>query len=69
MEKRYEKDPINGKFYEVKEKGFTDAEWEEFCERWGQGKKKSKRIDVSDFEMVLIFIVGFYIASKIMGIW
>ena len=69
MEKRYEKDPINGKFYEVKEKGFTDSEWEEFCERCGQGKKKSKRIDVSDFEMVLIFIVGFCIASKIMGIW
>lgn len=36
MEKRYEKDPINGKLYEVKEKGFTDSEWQEFQERFGQ---------------------------------
>lgn len=42
MEKRYEKDPINGKFYEVKEKGFTDAEWQEFQERWGQVANKHK---------------------------
>lgn len=42
MEKRYEKDPINGKFYEVKEKGFTDSEWQEFQERWGQVANKHK---------------------------
>lgn len=42
MEKRYEKDTINGKFYEVKEKGFTDAEREELCERWGQVANKHK---------------------------
>ena len=42
MEKRYEKDTINGKFYEVKEKGFTDSEWQEFQERWGQVANKHK---------------------------
>lgn len=62
MEKRYEKDPINGKFYEVKEKGFTDSEWQEFCERFGQEKKKSKRMDFSDLEISLIFAVSIYIA-------
>lgn len=25
---RYEKDPINGRFYEVKEQYFTDEQWE-----------------------------------------
>lgn len=39
MEKRYEKDPINGKWYEVKEKGFTDSEWQE---RRGQVAKEHK---------------------------
>lgn len=36
--KNYIQDPINGKWYEVKEKGFTDAEWQEFKERWGKHK-------------------------------
>lgn len=40
MEKRYEKDPINGKWYEVKKEGFTNSEWQEFQERWGKKKKE-----------------------------
>lgn len=42
MEKRYEKDPINGKFYEVKEKGFTDSEWQELQEKWKPVSDKNK---------------------------
>lgn len=39
--KKYEQDLVNGKFYEVKEQGFTDEEWEEFCNRWSSKKKKT----------------------------
>lgn len=56
MEKRYEKDPINGKFYEVKEKCFTDSEWQEFQEKWEQVANKHKH---SLAEKVTFWFFGF----------
>ena len=38
--KKYEQDLVNGKFYEVKEQGFTDEEWEECCNRICKTKKR-----------------------------
>lgn len=54
---QYEQDPINGKFYPVKKNGFTDKEWEKFCEKWGNAPKKQKKID---WEIVFIaFFMSF----------
>ncbi len=66
MEKRYEKDPINGRFYEVREDCFTQKEWEEFQERWGQ-KKEVSILDKVQFYMFL-FIVFAFIAD-FLGVW
>ena len=66
MEKRYEKDPINGRFYEVREKGFTQKEWEEFQERWGQ-KKEVSILDKVEFCMFIFVVVSF--VTSVLGIW
>lgn len=66
MEKRYEKDPINGRFYEVKEKGFTKQEWEEFQERWGQ-KKEVSILDKVQFYMFLFIFFAFI--TDVLGVW
>lgn len=57
MEKRYEKDPINGKFYEVKEKGFTDSEWKELQEKWKPVSDKNK---YSFSDKVAFWFFGFF---------
>lgn len=63
MEKRYEKDPINGKLYEVKEKSFTDSEWQEFQERWGQVANKHKysfadKVAFGFFGFFMLYLLG-----------
>lgn len=66
MEKRYEKDPVNGRFYEVREKGFTQKEWEEFQERWGQ-KKEVSILDKVQFCMFLFIVFAFI--TDFLGVW
>lgn len=68
MEKRYEKDPINGKFYEVKEQGFTDSEWEEFCARW-QKVEKPQRLQISKAQIFVMIIILLAIEAKLLGVW
>lgn len=51
---QYEQDPINGKWKPVVQKGFTDKEWEAFCEKWGHTPKKQKKIDWE-----IVFVVFF----------
>lgn len=68
MEKRYEKDPINGKWYEVKEEGFTDSEWQEFQERWGQ-VAKPQRLEISKAQIFVMIIILLAIEAKLLGVW
>lgn len=39
---RYEKDPINGHFYEVNEQFFTDEQWEQIQQFDANGKSELK---------------------------
>lgn len=66
MEKRYEKDPINGRWYEVREKGFTQKEWKEFQERWGQ-KPKVSVLDKVQFFMFMFVVLSF--VTSVLGVW
>lgn len=66
MEKRYEKDPINGRWYEVREKGFTQKEWKEFQERWGQ-KPKVSVLDKVQFFMFMFVVLSF--VTDFLGVW
>lgn len=66
MEKRYEKDPINGRWYEVREKGFTQKEWKEFQERWGQ-KPKVSVLDKVQFVMFMFIVLSF--VTSVLGVW
>lgn len=58
MEKRYEKDPINGKWYEVKEEGFTDSEWQEFQERWGHKYSFADKVAFWFFGFCMLYLLG-----------
>ena len=66
MEQRYEKDPINGRWYEVREKGFTQKEWKEFQERWGQ-KPKVSVLDKVQFFMFMFVVLSF--VTSVLGVW
>ena len=39
---RYEKDPVNGRFYEVKEQCFTDEQWNTIQQFDAHGKSEPK---------------------------
>ena len=66
MEKRYEKDLVNGRWYEVREKGFTQKEWKEFQERWGQ-KPKVSVLDKVQFFMFMFIVLSF--VTSVLGVW
>ena len=64
---QYEQDPINKKFYPVaKEKGFTDAEWEAFCEKWGHKQPPKKKID---WEIVFITVFMSFAFGLMVQAW
>lgn len=47
---------------------FTDEEWEEFKEKWGQERKPQKlKFSKKDFFIMLIVILA--IEFKILGVW
>lgn len=71
MEKRYEKDPINGKWYEVKEEGFTDSEWQEFQERFGQTSNLyvEGSLKLSRLEIVMLIVAMLIVEAKLLGVW
>lgn len=52
------KTPSMESFIEEKEECFTDAEWEELCERWGQVANKHK---YSFADKVAFWFFGFCI--------
>ncbi len=54
---KYTKDSINGKFYPEQSEWMTKAQWEEFCERWGQKPRQRKGFIRS--LLFLVFVVVF----------
>lgn len=67
MEKRYKKDPINGKWHEVKEEGFTNEEWESFQRRLQKGEKMVKNFTKTECFVILVALL--LVEAKILGIW
>ena len=43
----YEKDPVNGRFYEVKEQYFTDEQWNTI-QQFGAHRKSEQKYTISD---------------------
>lgn len=61
---KYEKNLVNGKFYEVKQTSFTDEEWDNLCSRFGQDKTK-KHLDWQSIFATLGIIVCLILAILI----
>lgn len=69
--KKYRKCPVTGNFYEVKEKGFTPEEWEEFVKDVDRSRKKRPLFTFWDCFWIGFFVTAFSLAYlKIWGfIW
>ena len=68
MEKRYEKDPINRRFFEVREKCFTKQEWEEFQKRWEQNPSYEVSI-VDRIQLYMFLFILFAFMTDVLGVW
>ena len=66
--KKYEKDLVNGKFYEVKEQGFTDEEWKLFCNEWQPISKKYSKSDKFAF-CFFCFAMLYLVAQLLRGLF
>ena len=63
---RYEKDPVNGRFYEVKEQFFTDEQWEQIKQFDAHRKSEQKYTKSEKITFGFCGVVIFYLICQLL---